>query len=303
MGSEGKMSEGQSGFGHRPVLEKEVRGFFDARPGGIYVDATVGLGGHAGAMLEGAGPEGKLICIDRDEEALSIASRRLPEGRCIFRKGRFSALGEIVRGAGYEDVDGVLFDFGVSMMQLRDGERGFSFTSDEPLDMRMDRSERLTASDIVNSYPEKKLEEILREFGEERKSRRIARAIVWRRAKARVRTCRELAEIVMSASGGRRGRIHPATRTFQGLRIAVNDEINEIRKGLDASEGLLKKGGRLLAISYHSLEDREVKRFMKEAQMKGRMKVLTKKPIVPKAEEIRENPSARSAKLRGAEKL
>ncbi|MCL4476464.1 MAG: 16S rRNA (cytosine(1402)-N(4))-methyltransferase RsmH [Nitrospirae bacterium] len=287
---------------HPPVMVREAMGMLEPGPGGIYVDATVGLGGHAEKILKLIGPEGRLIGIDRDEEALKMAVQRLNDSRVVLKKGRFSELEDLVRETGTEEVDGILFDFGVSMMQFKDLSRGFSFSSDERLDMRMDRSQRLRAEDVVNTYPEGELERILREYGQERLAHKIARAIRIYRAKKRITTCRELAEIVSAVYRGR-GRHHPATRTFQALRIAVNDEIREIHKGLEAAAGLLRRGGRLCAISYHSLEDREVKNFMRNADRAGQMRILTKKPLIPSHDEIRKNPSARSAKLRGAERL
>lgn len=270
--------------------------------GGTYVDATVGLGGHAGEILKSLGPDGKLIGIDRDDEALKMAKEKLGNDRVILRKARFSSLKEILPSAHAGEVDGVLFDFGVSMMQFKDMDRGFSFNSDEALDMRMDKSQYLTAEDIVNTYTEKELERILLEYGEEYYAKKIVRAITIYRAKRRIHSCRELADIV-SAVSRRKGRHHPATKTFQALRIAVNDELNEIHGGLEASVGVLKRGGRLCAISYHSLEDRVVKNFIKSAAEKGLVMAITKKPLVPSYEERRSNPPARSAKLRGAEKL
>ncbi|GAB4387589.1 MAG: 16S rRNA (cytosine(1402)-N(4))-methyltransferase RsmH [Thermodesulfovibrionales bacterium] len=270
--------------------------------GGVYVDATVGLGGHAKEILGRIGPDGVLVGLDRDEEALRVAGERLSDGRCVLRKARFSELSQVMEGLGIGAADGVLFDFGASMMQMTEPGRGFSFSSDEPLDMRMDRSQGLTAQEAVNSYPQAELERILREFGEERNARKIARAVVERRRRARITTCRELADLVASVSG-RRGRLHPATRTFQALRIEVNDELGEIRRGLEGALGVLRPGGRLVAISYHSLEDRAVKVFMKEEAGRGRLRRLTKKPAVPAREELIRNPSARSAKLRAAEAI
>ena len=277
-------------------------GVLEPGPGGIYVDATVGLGGHAGEILKLIGPGGRLIGIDRDDEALKMAKERLGDSGVVLMQGKFSDLKDVLGGKGVHEVDGILFDFGVSMMQFKDLGRGFSFSSDEPLDMRMDRSQGLKAEDVVNTYPEKELGKILREYGEERLAPKIARAIKTYRAKKKITTCRELADLVLAVYRGR-GKHHPATGTFQALRIEVNDEIGEIRGGLDAAAGLLRKGGRLCAISYHSLEDREVKNFIRSADRQGLMRTLTKKPLTPSYDEIRGNPSARSAKLRGAERL
>jgi 16S rRNA (cytosine1402-N4)-methyltransferase len=285
---------------HLPVMTREVIELLGPHDGGIYVDATVGLGGHAEEILKMLDESGMLIGIDRDEEALGAAARRLGDGRCVLKKARFSEMREVLEGLQVEAADGVLFDFGASMMQMKEPARGFGFGSEEPLDMRMDRSEALTAGEIVNSYRQAEIERIIRDYGEERNARKIARAIVSRRRKAPIATCRQLAETVAAASG-RRGRLHPATRTFQALRIAVNDELGEIGKGLEAALSVLRAGGRLVAISYHSLEDRTVKVFMKEAGGRGRIRVLTRKPLVPGRDETARNPSARSAKLRAAE--
>lgn len=283
-------------------MSREAVEFLNLKKGGTYVDATVGLGGHAGEMLKRIGPDGLLIGIDRDAEALREARSRLKGERFILKQARFSEMAGVVSELGIKSVDGVLFDFGASMMQMKSPERGFSFNSDAPLDMRMDRGEGLTAEEVVNSYPAVEIERMLWEFGEERNAKRIAKAIYRERQKARIDTCRRLAEVVSSASG-RRGRIHPATKTFQALRIAVNDELGEIKKGLGASLTILKSGGRLVAIAYHSLEDRTVKIFMKDSAGRGLVKILTKKPLTPGRDEVRDNPSARSAKLRAAEAL
>lgn len=283
-------------------MVREVIQLLEPHRGEVYVDATVGLGGHAQEILRHMGGKALLVGTDRDEEALGQAGRILADKRCVLRKARFSELKEVLTDMGVRAVDGVLFDFGASMLQMKQPERGFGFASEEPLDMRMDRSQPLTAGEIVNTSPAAEIERILREYGEERASKKISGAILRRRQKQEIRTCRELSEVVAGVAG-RRGRTHPATRTFQALRIAVNDELNEIRRGLEASIGLLRSGGRLVAISYHSLEDRTVKVFMKDAKGKGLVRVLTKKPLTPGREEILRNPSARSAKLRAAEVL
>lgn len=282
-------------------MVREVIEILKPKPGGLYIDATFGLGGHSAEILRHLGQDGRIIGLDRDEEALRLANNRFDE-RVTLRKGNFSDLKDIAAETGIENADGVLMDFGVSMMQFKDLSRGFSFNSEEPLDMRMDKTQGVKAEDIVNVYPEKELERILLVYGEERLSRKIARAIIEYRAKKKIKTCRELAELVLAVYGGR-GRQHPATKTFQALRIAVNDEINEIYRGLEAAAGLLKREGRLCVISYHSLEDRAAKNFIRDAGKKRLLKILTKKPLRPAYEETRANPSARSAKLRGAERL
>jgi len=287
---------------HLPVMVREVVEMLNIRPGGTYVDATVGLGGHAEEILKLLGSEGRFIGMDRDDEALKMSGQRLGNHRVVLEKGTFSGLKGVMTALGTHEVDGILFDFGVSMMQFKDPERGFSFSTGELLDMRMDRSQKMTAEEIVNDYSQGELESILREYGEERLARKIAKGIVAARTRKRIRTCSELAEIVRAVCGGR-GRHHPATRTFQALRIAVNDEIREIDLGLRSSVGLLRRGGRLCAISYHSLEDRVVKHMIREYAREGVLRALTKKPLIPSHEEIRNNPSARSAKMRCAERV
>lgn len=286
---------------HLPVMPREAVEMLGLKAGGTYIDATVGLGGHATEILKHLGPEGRLLGIDRDPEALERTRARLKDKRLLLVKARFSEMEKAAREKGIEEADGVLFDFGVSMLQLRGAGRGFSFLSDEPLDMRMDPTEPLTAETIVNEYPEKELEMIIRDYGEERRARRVAKSIATARRKGRIRTCRELSGLVAGTLGGRRGRINPATRTFQALRIAVNDELGEIARGLKASLGIIRPGGRLVAISYHSLEDRIVKNFMKDMKEMGLMRIITKKPLRPSLEETHENPSARSARLRAGE--
>jgi len=288
--------------GHLPVMIREVLEVLDPVEGRTYVDATVGLGGHAAMILEKIGQSGRVVGIDRDDEALARTAERLRDSRVILKKGSFSDLESILHSGGINDADGVLLDLGVSMMQLKDTGRGFSFLSKERLDMRMDSSQELSAWDVVNGYPERELLRILREYGEEYRSVRIVRSIIYERNKKSIDTCAELAEIISRAIG-RQGKINPATKTFQALRIEVNRELDELKEGLDASLRVLRKGGRLCVISYHSLEDRVVKHFIKENAKADRLKQLMKKPLVPGIEEIRANPSSRSAKLRGAEKL
>jgi 16S rRNA (cytosine1402-N4)-methyltransferase len=287
---------------HLPVMVREVTELLNPKVGGVYVDATIGHGGHSEKILKLIGSEGKLIGIDRDEEALNISAERLSDSRVILKRGNFSDMEDLLYQEGISGVDGILFDLGVSMMQLKNLERGFSFISDERLDMRMDRRQKISAWDVVNRYPERDLEKVLREFGEERLSKKISKAIVRWRSKKPIDTCSELSKIVEGAYG-RRGRSHPATKTFQALRIEVNRELEELRTGLDTSLRFLKKNGRLCVISYHSLEDRIVKNFMINSSKKGLVRIITKKPQIPSPEELRVNPSSRSAKLRSAEKI
>lgn len=287
---------------HLPALVKEAIKVLNPIPGGTYVDATIGPGGHSEEILTLIGTGGKLIGIDRDNEALRTAQERLSDKRVILRKGSFSDMEKLLKKDEITEVDGILFDLGISMIQMKDIERGFSFISDKRMDMRMDKEQALSARDVVNKYSANELERILREFGEERLSRKISEAIVRKRRIKPIDTCSELSEIVERVYG-RRGRVHPATKTFQALRIEVNKELDELQKGLDASVRILKRGGRLCVISYHSLEDRIVKHFIARSSKEGSLKVITKKPLTPGSEEIRSNPSSRSAKLRAAERI
>ena len=287
---------------HLPVLLAETLELLNIRPWGVYVDATLGRGGHTRELLKRLGPEGRVIGIDRDSEALERAERELNDSRLLTLHVTFSRMADALREKGIEKVDGVIMDLGVSMEQLKDPERGFSFRSDAPLDMRMDRTQTLKAEDIVNRWSQQKIENIIRRFGEERYARPIAKAIIEERKKGPIYSCRQLAEIVQKVKR-KRGRIHPATKTFQALRIAVNNELEELQRGLQGCIDILKQGGRLCVISYHSLEDRIVKRFFVESEKQGLMKRLTKKPLVASDAEIKYNPSARSAKLRGGERI
>jgi 16S rRNA (cytosine1402-N4)-methyltransferase len=287
---------------HVPVLLKEVIEMLEIREGGVYVDATIGLGGHSSAMLERLGDRGTLIGIDRDEEAMTYAANKLGRDNVYLRQGRFSEIGDVLQDLKIESADGVLFDLGVSMLQLKEHGRGFSFMSDARLDMRMDPSEKLSAWDVVNKYREKDLQRVLQEYGEEPLFRKIAKRIVISRQSGPIDTCAELADIVLQAYGGR-GKTHPATKTFQAVRIEVNKELDELRSGLAAALGILKVGGRLCVISYHSLEDRIVKNLFRNWGKEGLIKVLTKKPIAPGRDEILRNAASRSAKLRGGEKI
>ena len=292
---------------HVPVLLDEVLQFLNVRPGGVIADATVGLGGHSAEIAMRLGATGRLICFDRDPQAMELAKARMDElmdelgsamPEVIFEPRAFSELvGAIEPGS----LDGLLADFGVSSLQLDEAQRGFSFRSEGPLDMRMDTRSGVTAGQVVNQEDENELADLIYEFGEERRSRRIARAIVRARP---IRTTAELAGIVSAAAPSMKGdKIHPATRTFQALRIRVNDELGEIRTLLESAPSLLKPGGRLVTISFHSLEDRLVKDALREAGRAGIYEVLTKKPVVAEEQEQMRNPRSRSAKMRAAEKL
>jgi 16S rRNA (cytosine1402-N4)-methyltransferase len=277
------------------------------QPGGgmLIVDCTVGGGGHAEAVLEMVEGRAKLIGIDRDWEALGAASERLARfGDAVtLLHGKFSELDSLLNGAGVDKADRIYFDLGVSSHQLDKAERGFSFLKDGPLDMRMDQRDGETAADLINRLSEKELEGIFRVFGEERYARRVAKELVRMRERGRnVGRTRELAEF-LEAVIGRGQRVHPATRIFQALRIAVNDELEELLKGLGSSLKRLSRGGRMAVTSYHSLEDRLVKNFIRDHARAGLLKILTKKPIRPGAGEISQNPRSRSARLRAAERI
>ena len=295
---------------HVPVLLQQAIQFLNVRPGGVYVDATLGFAGHAGEIARRLGAKGKLICFDRDPQAMELAKERLarlgeepgvamPE--VVFHDVEFSQAAELLEPGS---VDGLLADFGASSMHFDDAQRGFSFQAEGPLDMRMNPRQGPTAAQVVNQAGEKELADLIYEFGEERRSRRIARAIVRARP---ITTTAELARVVAAAapamkSDRSRHTLHPATRTFQALRIYVNAELEEIDALLKAAPGLLKPGGRLVVISFHSLEDRRAKDALREGAQQGIYEVLTRKPVTAEAEETDRNPRARSAKLRAAEK-
>ncbi len=297
-------------------MVREVIEYLDVRPARRYIDATVGAGGHAEAILEAASPGGRLLGLDADPEAIAIASERLRRFGDGVRlvQANFRDVGEIAREQGFVPVQGVLFDLGVSSMQLAGG-RGFSFQREDPLDMRMDPRQSLTAAEIINTYREDELAGIIWRFGEERRSRRIARAI----GRARpVKTAAQLASVVEQAVGRGRDKIHPATRTFQALRIAVNQELDILEEALRAAHGLLDAGSRIVAISFHSLEDRVVKEYFRRESRdclcepglprcvcghRRTLRIVTRKPVKPGVPEIATNPRSRSAKLRAAERL
>ncbi len=314
----GSDSEGAVAGGlarHVPVLGGPVAELLAARPGGVYVDATFGAGGYARALLAAA--DCRVIGVDRDPSAIARGAGLVQAagGRLVLVEGKFSELEAAVRGLGDAAVDGIVFDVGVSSMQLDEAERGFSFRRDGPLDMRMGR-DGPTAAEVVGAASERDLAAIFATLGEERRARAIARAIAAARQEAPIRTTRALAEIVAAVVHARPGTIHPATRTFQALRIFVNDELNELVAGLAAAERLLKPGGRLAVVTFHSLEDRIAKSFLagrsrrsgfsrhrpEIAQARATFHLLTKRPIVPDEAEMRANPRARSAKLRAAER-
>jgi len=285
------------------------------QPGGRYIDCTVGSGGHAAAILETSAPGGQLLGIEADPDALKVAQVRLQGKAAILVNDNFANLKAICQKYGFHPVQGILFDLGLSSLQLNRNSRGFSFQRDAPLDMRFSPDQQLTAADIVNTLPEAELADIIRQYGEERYSRQIARNIVRKRP---LRTTLDLAQLVLETLGSRRGRIHPATRTFQALRIAVNRELENLEAALPQAVELLEQGGRLVVISYHSLEDRLVKHLMRSQSQRcicppgtpvcicehnPTLGLVNKRVITPSATEVAANPRSRSAKLRVAERL
>lgn len=292
---------------HVPVMLKEVVEYLNLNPGQTIVDATVGLGGHALSILEHITPGGRLIALDRDEESLKIARDNLSKfsKNCLFQHANFVDVDTVLTGLGIKRVDGIVFDLGISSFQLDNPERGFSFQAEGPLDMRVDKNNQISAYDLVNNLNEEELSGILWNLGEERWHRRIARLIVQERQKYPIATTRELADLVVRATPYkyRHYRIHPATRTFQAIRIAVNRELEALEQAMNKVMCLLNKGARICVISFHSLEDRVIKLSFRKAHQEGLVSIITPKPLVPDQSEIEANPSSRSAKLRVAERL
>jgi 16S rRNA (cytosine1402-N4)-methyltransferase len=298
---------------HIPALLKETIDLLEVRPGKRFIDATLGGGGHSKEILLRGG---ELLSIDRDPEAVKNMEDFLKACPSPAKGGgksrpprlvqaNFSDIDKVAQENGFTEVDGILFDLGVSSHQLETPARGFSFNLEGPLDMRMDPNLSVTAKDLVNGLNEGELAELFSKLGEEKFSKRYSRAIVKARQVKPIETCNELAEIILrnSPPKGKFDRTHPATRVFQALRIAVNDELNAAKEAFPKALGLLKKGGRLAVLSFHSLEDGIVKRFFLENEQKGIIKVITEKPVTPTPEEVKQNPRARSAKLRVAEKI
>jgi 16S rRNA (cytosine1402-N4)-methyltransferase len=314
---------------HVPVMLEEVLKFLQPEPGGHYIDGTSGGGGHTGAILERSAPDGKVLGIDTDVQALARVRERLAEsvssGRLVLAHGNFAELARIVDEAGFVSIQGILLDLGFSSHQMDNPERGFSFGADGPLDMRLDQTQGMSAADLVNSASERELADLIWRYGEETRSRQIARRIVRERAKGAITRTAQLAQLAAAGVPYRAGAIHPATKTFQALRIAVNHELEALEavlpqmldvlsaKGRDGRTG---GGGRMVIIAFHSLEDRLVKEFMRREAKdclcppsvpvcvcghKARLRLLTAKPVVPTAQEVIANPRARSAKLRAAE--
>jgi 16S rRNA (cytosine1402-N4)-methyltransferase len=307
-------------FIHLSVLVQEVGKLLSVSPGGRYLDGTLGGGGHAEQILLASGPHGEVLGLDRDEEALAAARQRLADfkDRLITRQASFAAARELLAAIHWSMVDGVILDLGISSHQIDTPERGFSFRVQAPLDMRMDRRQALHAGQIVNSFAAVELERIFRAYGEERQARRIAQAIVAERKARPIETTADLARLIERVKGGGWREHHPATQVFQALRIAVNDEIRQLEVFLHDGYELLRPGGRMAIIAFHSLEDRRVKQaFRKWSQScicpprapicrcgwSQKARLLTRKPVVPSVDEIHANPRARSAKLRAVERV
>ena len=308
-------------FTHRPVLLDECIQALAIRPEGIYLDGTLGRAGHSREIARRL-TTGRLICVDRDQAALDAAQERLAPwmDRVTLVHSNFDQLNGILDELALDGVDGMLFDLGVSSPQLDDGSRGFSYMADAPLDMRMDRDQGLSAADVVNGWSQEELRRILTQYGEERYAASIAAAIVRRRADKPIETTLELVDVIRSGMPARalKEKQHPAKRSFQAIRIAVNDELGAVRQGMEAAIDHLNPGGRLVVITFHSLEDRIVKNVFQDAAKgctcppsfpvcvcghKPKIKILTKKPIIATREEVEENPRSRSAKLRVAERV
>ncbi len=302
---------------HTPVLYQNVLAALQPRSAGRYIDGTLGAGGHAFGILEASSPAGLLLGLDRDPAALELAGRNLArfQERVILRRSPYSEMKKHAAELGWAAVDGILLDLGLSSMQLADPARGFSFNHDGPLDMRFDPDSPTTAADLVNLLEEEELAQLLGRYGEEPRSRRVAKAILAARP---LHTTRSLADVVAKAAGKTRPGLHPATRTFQALRIAVNDELAQLELGLDAALGLLEPGGRLAVIAFHSLEDRIVKQFMRRESQDcvcppeqpvctcehvASLRLINRRPATASQEEIERNPRSRSARLRVAERV
>ena len=287
-------------FTHTPVLLEEVMRFLEPKPGSRFIDATFGAGGHTRMLLERTAPDGRVLAIDQDESALKAREGFESYGsRLLAVHSNFRHIASVAEAHGFLAVDGILADIGISSMMVDDPSRGFSFMREGPLDMRMDRNQELTAAEVVNTFSEKEIADIIYNNAEERRSRAIARSIVRSRP---LRLTTDLARAVERAMGGpRHGKIHPATRTFQALRIYVNDELGSLGTFIDSAMTVVRSGGRLVVVTFHSLEDRIVKNKFRASVVPGR--VLTKKVVTGTDEELRRNPRARSAKLRAWEKV
>lgn len=299
------MNDNLNNFPHKPVMVEEVLYYLQLRQGYTIVDCTVGSGGHATKIIDKIKSDGLLIGIDKDMEILQIAKQNLSDTGGIFRlyHANYSDIDEVLRQAGINRVNGVLLDLGVSSMQLDRADRGFSFYKDGPLDMRMDRSNGITAKKLIKKLSERELEKLLRKYGEERLAKRIATAIINEEKKFGITSTTHLAAIVEHAVSKGKGKIHPATRVFQALRIAVNEELENLEIFLDKIHNYMYAGARIVIISFHSLEDRIVKNKFTESAKQNLFRIITKKPVTPGKSEIESNTRCRSAKLRSAERI
>lgn len=291
---------------HLPVMAREVEEFLNPQAGGCFLDGTLGLAGHSALIAQKIGSSGRLIALDKDQKALALARKKLSTftGKVDLVHSDFRDFDVVLKKLGVDAVDGMLFDLGISSFQLDAPERGFSFRSEGPLDMRMNQDALTSAADIINTLQEEELANVIFTFGEERFSRRIAKAIVQYRARKKIETTKELEEIIFTSVpvSYRRQKIHPATRTFQAIRIAVNRELESLQLVMDKCADYLKEGGRIGVISFHSLEDRIVKEKFKSFAKSGIMTLIVKKPLRPSDDEIKSNPRARSARFRVAER-
>lgn len=294
---------------HIPVLKKEVIEYLGPKENQNFVDCTIGEGGHTLEILKKTGPQGKVLGIDRDPEIIKKLKVKFQELKLIQRVilvcGNFSELKNIIERENFKPIDGILFDLGICSWHLEESGRGFSFLRDEPLDMRYNAEKGVSVKEILNYWPEKEIEKILKEFAQEKFAKRIAREIEKERKRKKIETTFQLVEIIKRATPKwyHRQRIHFATKSFQALRIAVNKELENLRIALPQSLEILEKGGKIVIISFHSLEDKIVKNFLKVKEKEGKLKILTKKPIRPSLKEIKINPRSRSARLRAGEKI
>lgn len=292
---------------HTPVMLTEILDYLNLRPGQTIVDATIGTGGHSRYILERIMPGGRLVGIDRDQDSLTVAREELKSysDSCDFVYGNFMEIDNILKSLGIKHVNGIVFDLGISSFQLEDRSRGFSFQYEGPLDMRLDKNSYISAYDLINNLNEEEISDMLWSFGQERWHNRIAHLLVKERQRCPIATTLQLSKIVTMAvpSRYRYYRIHPATRTFQAVRIAVNRDLENLKVALVKAMESLAQSGRLCVISFHSLEDRLVKWGLRELASMGKVKIITAKPLVPGEDEARDNPSSRSAKLRVAERI
>jgi len=291
---------------HIPVLQKEVLKFLDPKPNQDFIDATVGEGGHALSILERNGPKGRVLGIDRDPEIIQRLERMIYEERLTLTCANFAELEKVIEKFNFEEPSGILFDFGFCSWHVEESDKGFTFQENQKLDMRYNpKQQQLTAKEILNQWDRKKIEKIIREYGEEKYSEKIAKEIIKERKNRVINSTLQLVEIIKRAVPGeyRKGRINCATRTFQALRIAVNDELENIKQGLEKALKVVEHRGNIVTISFHSLEDKIVKNFFEKKEQREQLKILNEEPVTPTPEEVESNPRSRSAKLRAAKKI